>query len=449
MSAQRERTDHPNLVALDWEETARAEPTHHARRIYRTAPLNTAVNRACWDCGWRTDERRARCRCGEPLWLVGDPLTSDDPSAPTLPDAVETMWDVAGLLGLDHVAPETGLAAEVGGTPLVRTPALDALGGVEGSDDTPTSGPRIHVKYEGANPTGSFKDRGTAFGLTAALADGVAEVGTVSHGNMAVSVAAHAAAADLPCTVLVPADIADERLAAIGQFGPRIVRVDGDYGALYERSLDIGRETGVRFLNSDVPTRVAGQATTALEAIAQLAPETPDAIVCPVSSGGHAGGLWQAVRALVAGGSLEAAPRLYFVQAAACAPIAAAFARGDESVARVEGGETIAYSIANADPPSGVRTLAAARDTGGSVLAVDDDEIRAARRRFARDAGLTVEPASATTLAAAERLAVADELGPDDDVVLVATGRGFGGGSAGRVETVERELAAVGDLFPR
>lgn len=404
------------------------------------------MTRTCWACGWETTASHARCECGEPLWLVGDGDTDNAPS--TLPDRVETMWDVVPLLGLDVQAPTVGLAAEIGGTPLVRTPALDSVvADLEGTaPESGSDGPRIHVKYEGANPTGSFKDRGTAFGLTAAFADGVEEVGTVSHGNMAVSVAAHAAASDVPCTVLVPADISADRLAAIGQFDPRIVRVDGDYGRLYERSLELARETGVRFLNSDVPSRVAGQATTLLEAVAQLAPETPDAVVCPVSSGGHAGGLWQAVRALDAADALDDLPRLYFVQAAACAPIAEAFDRGNDTVTRVEAGETVAYSIANADPPSGARTVAAARATGGAVLAVDDDEILAAKRRFAEWAGLTVEPSSATSLAAAERLVETEELGADEDVVLVATGRGFGG-VGGTVETVDLSLDAVGDLF--
>lgn len=390
------------------------------------------MQRSCWACGWSTDEWLARCRCGEPLWLVGDPPRTPPEDLP----AVESMWDVVDLLGIDAPAPAAGLPQNVGGTPLVRASGLDDLGA------------RIHVKYEGANPMGSFKDRGTAFGLSAALVAGVDEVGTVSHGNMAVSVAAHAAAANLPCTVLVPADIADERLAAIAQFDPRVVRVDGDYGRLYEESLRIGRETGVRFLNSDVPTRVAGQATTTLEAVAQLTPTSPDALVLPVSSGGHAGGAWQAVRALVESGVLADLPRLYFVQAAACAPIAEAFARGDETVAPVDGGDTVAYSIANADPPSGARTLAAVRDTGGGVLAVDGDEIRRAKRRFAREAGLTVEPASATTLAAAERLAAEGTLAADDDVVLVATGRGFGGDDA-VAATTHVDLEGVATLFAR
>ncbi|WP_049980911.1 threonine synthase [Halolamina rubra] len=392
------------------------------------------MTRVCWRCGARTDDdRRVRCDCGEPLWLESDPEAAPD----SWPSCIESMWDVLPLLGVDAPSPGDGLPAAAGGTPLVRTEPLD------------TGGVTLYVKPEGLNPTGSFKDRGTAFGIAAALERGERRVGTVSHGNMAESVAAGAAAAGMDCTVLVPADIADERLAAIARYGPRLVRADGDYGRLYFEALEAGRDAGVRFLNSDAPWRVAGQATTALEVLAQFARtadgEAPDALVLPVSSGGHASGAWQAVRSLTAAGLLDAPPKLCFVQAAACAPIAEAFARGDDEVTAVEGGATIAYSIANADPPSGNRALAAASATDGAVVAVDDPAIERAGERFA-GAGLAVEPASATTLAALEPLRDAGVLDDGDTAALVATGRGFGDGGA-EVATERVDLSAVDSLF--
>ncbi|QKY21002.1 pyridoxal-phosphate dependent enzyme [Halolamina sp. CBA1230] len=402
------------------------------------------MTRVCWQCGSRTDDdRRVRCGCGEPLWLDTAPGAVPD----SWPDRVESMWDVLPLLGVEQPEPSAGLSTAAGGTPLLRTPSLD------------TDGVAVHVKHEGVNPTGSFKDRGTAFGVAAAAARGESRIGTVSHGNMAESVAAYAAAAGMGCTVLVPADIADERLAAIARYDPRLVRVDGDYGRLYHEALEVGREAGVRFLNSDAPWRVAGQATTALEVLAQFArtdeiadasgagrrSPAPDVLILPVSSGGHASGAWQAVRALTAAGLLDAAPTLCFVQAAACAPIAEAFERGDDEVTAVDGGETVAYSIANADPPSGNRALAAARATGGAVVAVDDDAIERAGERFA-GAGLAVEPASATTLAALSPLRENGTLAAGDTVALVATGRGFGGADAS-VTADCVDLSALGSLF--
>ncbi|QIO23817.1 threonine synthase [Haloarcula sp. JP-L23] len=371
---------------------------------------------SCYACGTTAALADGpRCDCGEPYWVQTDPSTFEWPDTPE-----RSLWRYRALL--PDVTP-AGLAAGAGGTPLVRAPRLD--------DDV---GATVHVKYEGANPTGTFKDRGSAVGVAAGAAAGDDAVGTVSHGNMARSMAAHAASAGLDCLVLVPADIPVERLALLARYDPTILRVDGDYGRLYRESLRVGSETGVRFVNSDTPLRVAGQGTTALEIAESFAPDVPDAVVLPVSSGGHASGVWKAFRELSTAGLIDRVPRLYFVQTSACAPIAEAWARRDDVVTPVEAGETVAYSIANADPPSGNRVLAAASATEGGVLAVDDDAILDARRALASSAGLFVESACATVLAGARRLRDRGDLVADDDVVLVATGTGF----------TERDLDAPG-----
>ncbi|MFC4249709.1 pyridoxal-phosphate dependent enzyme [Natribaculum luteum] len=367
-------------------------------------------DRVCYDCGTRTTAPVARCECGEPLWLETDPGSFDWDDVVDAPG----MWRYGPLL---PVEPPGGLADAAGGTPLVHEPAVDEFAGA-----------RVHVKVEGENPTGSFKDRGSAFGLAAleaGAAGDVSAVGTVSHGNMAMSTAAFAAAADVPCVVMTPTDVPPARLDVIAQYDPTLLKVDGDYGRLYERTLERGLESGVCFLNSDVPLRVEGQKTTALEICEAFAPDVPDAIVMPVSSGGHASGVWKALRELQAAGTIDDLPRLYLVQAAACAPIAEADAAGADAVTPVEGGETVAYSIANADPPSGTRALRAARDTDGAVIAVDDDAIRTAQRVLATQAGLSVEAASATALAGVRKLVAEGVLESTDDVVAVATGTGL------------------------
>ena len=382
---------------------------------------------SCVACGETVDEWTAtRCDCGGPRWIDVD---ADDFGWDDVTDA-PGMWRYESLL---PVSPPGGLGDVAGDTPLVRTPRLDDLAGA-----------RVHVKYEAANPTGSFKDRGSAVGVAWALDHGVDTVGTVSHGNMAMSMAAHAASVDLDCVVLVPADIPAERLGNIAQYDPTLLRVDGDYGRLYDCSLELGEQLGVEFVNSDAPLRVEGQKTTAVEICESFAPAVPDAVVMPVSSGGHASGAWKAVRELHRAGAIDRLPRLYFVQAAACAPIAEAFEAEADEVTPVTAGETIAYSIANADPPSGNRVLAAARETEGAVLAVDDEEIRAARRAFAARAGLTVETSSATTLAGAKRLAESGAIGEGEEIVLVATGSGFK--ERGASETPDVETVALDDL---
>ncbi|WP_227357056.1 threonine synthase [Haladaptatus salinisoli] len=374
----------------------------------------------CYRCG-REAAAGARCECGEPLW------TAVDAGDFSWPDSRQRgMWRYADLL---PAGPPPGVGSAAGGTPLFRAPRLDEYAGCA-----------LWVKDEGRNPTGSFKDRGSAVGVARALEAGDDWVGTVSHGNMAMSTAATAAGAGLDCLVLVPDDIPQERPAHIARYDPEIVRVEGDYGRLYDESFEL---RGVRFVNSDTPDRVAGQKTTALEvceAFADSRPsrrssradseetdgrDAPDAIVAPVSSGGHASATWKGLRELREADLLDTVPRFYLVQAAACDPIARAYRSGAKEVTPVDGGETVAYSIANADPPSGNRALAAVRETGGAALSVSDDAILDAKRRFARRAGLSVEPASATTLAGIRRLSERGEIAPDDHVVAVATGTGF------------------------
>jgi len=169
----------------------------------------------------------------------------------------------------------------------------------------------------------------------------------------------------------------------------------------------------------------------------------------PVSSGGHASGAWKAVRKLHAAGRIDQIPDLHFVQASACAPIDEAFARGDDTVASVDGGETIAYSIANADPPSGDRVLTAARDTGGTVTSVDDDATRAALDTLAR-AGISVEASCAVALAGTRELVQSGRLDSDAEVAAIMTGTGLkeASGSAdtarATVDSLDTVLGGVG-----
>ncbi len=367
--------------------------------------------RLCYACGSRTSDAASRCDCGEPLWLALDP-PSDWPVTNE-----NSIWRYREWLPVDAPA---GIGAAAGGTPLVRTRRLDDLVDC-----------RVHLKLESTNPTGTFKDRGSAVGVAATSGP----LGTVSHGNMAISVAAHAAASGRPCSVLVPDDIPVSRLRQIAEYDPRILRVTGDYGELYDATIKIGSQLGIRFLNSDTPLRVAGQKTTGLEICEAFAPDTPDAVVLPVSSGGHASGIWQAFRDLETAGLIQEPPALYLVQAAACSPIADAYQAAQDTVSAVEPAETIAYSIANPDPPSGTRALTAARETGGGVIAVDEEAIREAMTTFAEVVGVSAEPASAVTLAGLEKLTATKQIAQNDDVVLVVTGTGFRNDAAGSVTT--------------
>ncbi|WP_332899207.1 threonine synthase [Haladaptatus sp. CMSO5] len=376
----------------------------------------------CYSCGDVFDATRIRCDCGEPVWFDGDATDFEWPTG-----TVHGVWRYASLL---PVAPTEGLGWAAGNTPLLRTPRLDDYAGCT-----------LWVKDEAENPTGTFKDRGSAVAVAAAEARGATAVGTVSHGNMAMSTAAHAAAADRPCVVLVPDDISAARLAAISQYGPDIVRVDGDYGQLYFDSLELGATFDIEFVNSDVPLRVAGQKTVALELIEQF-DGVPDAICLPVSSGGQASGVWKALRELRDARLIDSLPRLYFVQAANCDPIAAAFREGHE-VRPIDPEPTAAYSIANANPPSGNRVLAAAAETDGAVVSVPEDAIHEATRKLATEAGLCVEPSSAVALAGLRQLAASGDVAATDRVALILTGTGFKELSAAATDAPSVPLAKL------
>ena len=246
---------------------------------------------------------------------------------------------------------------------------------------------------------------------------------------MALSVAAHAAAADREAVILVAEDTPDSRLAMIAQHDPHLFRVRGEYGRLYYDTLE--RDLGVAFLNSDSPLRVAGQKTVAYEICEAFRPAVPDAIVLPVSSGGQASGVWKALRELHAARLIDAVPRIYLAQAARCDPIAQAFERGATNVDAVRGQPTAAVSINNADPPSGNRALAAARDTDGAVVSVPEEALLAETDRLAADAGISVEPSCAVVTAAVRDLTAAGELAPDEDVAVILTGSGYKYGTPG------------------
>nr|WP_089780643.1 threonine synthase [Haloferax massiliensis] len=342
------------------------------------------------------------------------------------------MWRYEALLPVDR--PE-GVARAAGGTPLVRSPGLDDAAGA-----------RVFVKDEGENPTGAYKDRGSAVAVPHTVATGDDVVGTVSYGNMAISTAAHAASLDRECVVFVPERTSSVRLELIAQYEPTIVQVAGDYGKLYGDALDLSEHLPIDVLVSDAPTRISGYKTALFEIYESLSPAAPDVIALPVSSGGFASGVWLGIRDLERAGLIAEPPRLCLVQTATADPLTRAFEAGETDPTPLspdETGDTIAHSIGNPDPPSGARALAAVRDTNGAVVSVTDDEIRTAQRRFAVDAGFCVEPASATTLAGVSRLADRGDIAADESVVLVPTGTGFkemGTGEAEvTTETVRRD----------
>ena len=282
----------------------------------------------------------------------------------------------------------------------------------------------ILLKNESQNPTWSFKDRGTVSGIQHALSLGYKKIGTVSSGNMAVSVAAYGARAGLKTFILVNANLPFEKLNPIAMYDPVLIKVDGDYGKLYFNSLEIGRQHGIYFINSDVPFRVEGSKTIAFEICEQMNFEIPDFVVVPTSSGGNLRGIMKGFEEFQLCGLIGKVPRIICAQASGCSPIYNAYAENKETISQVENPDTIAHAIENPFPPSGNEALRKIKENDGLSVAVTDDEILQAQKRLAME-GIFVQPAAAVPLAAVEKLGKRNVLGKNCSIVCIITGSGL------------------------
>ena len=301
-----------------------------------------------------------------------------------------------------------------GFTPLIESPTIARALGIR----------CLLFKNETQNPTWSFKDRGTVVALRHAVALGYDKIGTVSSGNMAVSVAAYGARAGLKTFTLVSGNIPSEKLNPIAMYNPVLIAVDGDYGDLYFRSLELGRQHAIFFLNSDVPFRVEGSKTIAFELCEQLNFTCPDYVIVPTSSGGNIRGILKGFEEFRLCGLIDAVPKMVCAQAEGCAPIHEAYTNNSDCISRVLHPNTIAHAIENPYPPSGNDVLRKIREHGGTVTAVNDEEIVNAQRELAGE-GIFGQPASAVSLAALKKLLLDDVIKEDDSVVCIVTGSGL------------------------
>lgn len=296
-----------------------------------------------------------------------------------------------------------------GGTPLVAAPRLGAAIGA----------PNLHLKVEGQNPTGSFKDRGMVVAVAKALESGARAIVCASTGNTSASAAAYGAAAGLDVIVILPKDqIALGKLLQALVAGAQVVAIDGNFDQALSivRALAEQDEHPVTVVNSINPFRLDGQATAAFEICDDLG-RAPDILAIPVGNAGNISAYWAGFRAYAAEGTIDATPRMWGFQAAGAAPLV--------NGQRVDQPETIATAIRIGDPASWDKAIAARDESGGAIEAVTDEQILAAYRDVARHEGLFCEPASATSIAGVRSMAEAGRLDPDALVVAVLTGHGL------------------------
>src|SRR5918992_6162884 len=296
-----------------------------------------------------------------------------------------------------------------GGTPLLHARRLGEELGLE----------RLFLKFEGTNPTGSFKDRGMVLAVNRAVAAGARAVVCASTGNTSASAAAYAAAAGLPCHVILPAGkVARGKLAQALAAGARLTMVDGNFDAALAAVRRLGEEGLAVVVNSINPDRLIGQQTAAWEVVDDLG-RAPDALALPVGNAGNITAYWRAfVTYADAGRSPNGSrPRMLGFQAEGAAPIV----RGE----RVEAPETVATAIRIGNPASWKGAVAARDESGGSIEAVSDENILDAQREIVRTEGIFCEPASAAGVAGVRRMAAEGRIRPDETVVCVLTGHGL------------------------
>ncbi len=311
------------------------------------------------------------------------------------------------FLPIDDRTPVVSLGE--GSTPLVPVPRLGSAIGV----------PRLHVKVEGANPTGSFKDRGMVVAVAKALEAGAEAIVCASTGNTSASAAAYGAAAGLEVVVVLPrGQIALGKLLQALVAGARVVAVDGNFDAALRvvRELAEQREHPITLVNSVNPHRLEGQKTGAFEVCDELG-RAPHVLAIPVGNAGNISAYWAGFRDYRAAGRIGTLPRMWGFQAEGAAPIV----RG----APVEHPETVATAIRIGNPASWAKAVAARDESGGRIEAVGDEEILAAYRELARLEGVFCEPSSAASVAGVRKLAAAGELEADALVVCVLTGNGL------------------------
>jgi threonine synthase len=324
------------------------------------------------------------------------------------------VWRYRELLPIEAGANVISLGE--GGTGLHECRHLASIFGLKG----------LHVKNEGENPTGSFKDRGMTVGVTKALQLGAGSVMCASTGNTSASLAAYSARAGLRCFVMIPAGkIAAGKLAQAVVHGAQIIEVDGNFDDAMRLVVDAARRDGSPYLlNSVNPFRVEGQKTVAFEINDQLR-RLPEVIVLPVGNAGNITAVWKGLLELRALGLANELPRLIGIQAEGASPIADAFRLGLDHVEPAAKPETIATAIRIGSPVNWKRALAAAKDSGGLIETVADGEILQAQKMLASQEGIFVEPASASTIAGVRKLVDRGFIDPDEEIVCITTGNGL------------------------
>jgi threonine synthase len=385
------------------------------------APTSSAADSLrCRNCGARfpLGPQHACFECFGPLEIGYDHDALAQLTRSSVEAGPQSIWRYAGLLPVGQ-DPAGRVTLNPGMTPLVPAHRLAEELGMR----------QVWVKDDSANPTHSFKDRVVSVALTAARQLGFTRVACASTGNLANSVAAHAARAGLESVVLIPADLEQAKVVQTAVYGGTLVAVDGSYDDVNRLCSELAETDAFEktaFVNVNVrPYYAEGSKTLGFEVAEQLGWRLPRQVVIPMASGSMLTKIDKAFAELVSLGFVEPGDwRVFGAQSSGCAPISTAFARGRDVVEPVRP-TGIAKSLAIGNPADGPYALDAVRRTGGAIADVGDDEIRDGIELLARTTGIFAETAGGVVVATLRKLLAAGALDPAEETVIYNTGDGL------------------------
>jgi len=381
--------------------------------------INHVLCMSCVSCGEEhsVDDMFFRCtRCNEPYTVNYDlSKLSQILHNKSFQKREWDVWRYHELLPINNKVNMISLME--GGTPLIKSTTLAKELGIK----------ELYLKDETRNPTWSYKDRGTAVGVSKAIEVNAKAVAAASTGNMGSSISAYSAKADIRCIILITAKTPIEKVVQILIHGANTFAVDQPYPELYRMLFEMSEKYRVYLVHSDSPMRVEGQKTAAFEVCEQLAWICPDKVIIPTSSGGNISAYWKGFLEFNTLKFIARVPNMVCIQAAGCAPIVKAFKEGRDYPEPWLSPETVAHSISNPNPSlaSGRRCLDLLKKSNGIAEDVSDDEILGAQKLLAKTEGIFAEPAAAASIAGLKKLINNGYICSDDRVVCVITGAGL------------------------
>jgi len=398
--------------------------------VSRSASPASAL--VCRNCGaeYPLGAQHACFECFGPLEIGYDRSALGQVTRADVTAGPSSIWRYAGLLPVGQ-DPSTRVDSGTGMTPLIRADRL--------ADELGFTAP-VWVKDDSANPTHSFKDRVVSVAITAARELGFDRIACASTGNLANSVAAHAARIGMASIVFVPADLEPAKIVQTAVYGGTLVAIDGSYddvNRLCSELAETDEFESTAFVNVNVrPYYAEGSKTLGFEVAEQLGWRLPAQYVAPMASGSMLTKIHKAFKELIGTGLVPSSSwRVFGAQSAGCSPIATAFAAGQDVVRPVRP-TGIAKSLNIGNPADGPYALDAVRSTGGAMASVTDDEIRAGIALLARTTGVFAETAGGVTVAVLKKLAESGQLDTTAETVVFNTGDGL--------KTVDAVGAGVG-----